>query len=345
MHVFLKTISSLAVFCLFFLAPDLRIHADESSPETASGVATKSQTQELAAQDSSGAFIMPAPKSRTPWWIWPLLLFVVCFLLGIVAVLGGVGGGVLFVPIVGSFFPFHMDFVRATGLLLALSGALASSPMLFRKGMTNLRVAMPFSLVASCSAIVGAMLGMAIPERMVQLSLGIIILFIVVIMLLARKTEYPRVENPDRLSNLLRINGSYLEESTGHEVDWKTHRSVLSGILFVFIGFIGGMFGLGAGWANVPVLNMVSGVPLKVAVATSSYILLTSSSAAAWVYINKGALIAMIAIPSIIGIMLGAKIGVKLLKKTRPENVRKIVIVLLVVASVRALLKGLGIWN
>ena len=53
--------------------------------------------------------------SSTPWWVWPLVLFVVTFFLGIVAVLGGVGGGVLFVPIIGGFFPFHIDFVGDRG--------------------------------------------------------------------------------------------------------------------------------------------------------------------------------------------------------------------------------------
>jgi len=45
------------------------------------------------------------PEVVLPWWGWPLSLFVVCFFLGIVAVPAGVGGGVLFVPIVGGFFP------------------------------------------------------------------------------------------------------------------------------------------------------------------------------------------------------------------------------------------------
>ena len=31
--------------------------------------------------------------SQTPWWVWPLGLFVFTFVLGIVAVIGGVGGG------------------------------------------------------------------------------------------------------------------------------------------------------------------------------------------------------------------------------------------------------------
>ena len=34
-------------------------------------------------------------SSQVAWWIWPLSLFIVTFILGILAVLGGVGGGVL----------------------------------------------------------------------------------------------------------------------------------------------------------------------------------------------------------------------------------------------------------
>jgi uncharacterized membrane protein YfcA len=49
-------------------------------------------------------------------------------MLGVVSVVAGVGGGVLFVPIVSGLFPFHLDFVRGTGLLIALAGALAAGP-------------------------------------------------------------------------------------------------------------------------------------------------------------------------------------------------------------------------
>src|SRR5512140_1974978 len=82
-----------------------------------------------AATSASAAVGAPsAPGAPIAWWIWPTLLFTVTFVLGIVAVLGGVGGGVLFVPIIGGFFPFHLDFVRGAGLLVALAGALAAGP-------------------------------------------------------------------------------------------------------------------------------------------------------------------------------------------------------------------------
>src|SRR5256885_13488752 len=100
-----------------------------------------------------------------PWWAWPLLLFITAFFLGIVAVSGGIGGGVLFVPIVGGFFPFHLDFVRGAALLLALSGSLSAGPGLLRSGLANLRLAIPLALAGSVGAIAGAYLGLALPTR------------------------------------------------------------------------------------------------------------------------------------------------------------------------------------
>jgi uncharacterized membrane protein YfcA len=284
-------------------------------------------------------------ESTMPWWGWPLLLFVVTFVMGIVAVLGGVGGGVLFVPIIGGFFPFHIDFVRGAGLLVALCGALAAGPGLLKKGMADLRLAMPVALIASACAIVGAMIGLAMPANIVNITLGATILGIVVIMLLAKKSEFPEVKQADALSTALRISGIYHEPSSGQDINWQIHRTPQGLATFIIIGVMAGMFGLGAGWANVPVLNLMMGAPLKVSVATSKFLLSITDTSAAWIYINKGAVLPMMVVPSIIGIMLGSIVGVRLLAKAKPVVIRRVVIGILLFAGARALLKGLAIWN
>lgn len=294
---------------------------------------------------TEGTDVPAAVKSSMPWWGWPLILFIVTFVLGIVAVLGGVGGGVLFVPIIGGFFPFHLDFVRGAGLLVALAGALAAGPGLLKKGMANLRLTIPVALIASSSAIVGAMIGLALPQNVVQTALGATILGIVAIMIMAKKSEYPEVKQADALSTALRINGIYHEVSTGQDVNWKIHRTPQGLALFIIIGIMAGMFGLGAGWANVPVLNLLMGAPLKVSVATSKFLLSITDTSAAWIYVNNGAVLPMMVVPSIIGIMLGSIVGVRILAKARPAAIRYMVIGLLLFAGARALLKGLGIWN
>jgi len=286
-----------------------------------------------------------ADATAVPWWIWPAALFAVSFVLGIVGVLAGVGGGVLFVPIVGGFFPFHLDFVRAAGLLLALSGALSAAPGLLRSGLASMRLAMPLALIGSVTSIAGAMLGLALPTNVVQTALGATILAIVLLMWRAQKSAYPDVPAPDPLGAALRLHGVFHDPAADRDVEWCVHRTPLGLATFAGIGLLAGLFGLGAGWANVPALNLLMGVPLKLSVGTSGFVLSVVDTSAAWVYLNRGAVLPVLVAPSIVGVMLGAKIGGRLLRVVHASTVRKIVIGLLLVAGARALLKGLGIWN
>jgi uncharacterized membrane protein YfcA len=112
----------------------------------------------------------------------------------------------------------------------------------------------------------------------------------------------------------------------------------------VGIGFMAGMFGLGAGWANVPVLNLLMGTPLKLAVGSSKFLLAVTDSTAAWVYINNGAALPIVLVPSVVGVMLGSLVGVRLLAVAPARVVRVAVLVVLLAAGLRALLKGLNVW-
>jgi len=281
-----------------------------------------------------------------PWWFWPLILFVFCFALGIIAVLAGVGGGVLYVPLVSGFFPFHLDFVRGAGLMVALAGALAAGPGLLRRNLASLRLAIPVALIASSFSIIGAMLGLYLSKinpNIVQTSLGVTIVGIAILIFLSKNTEKPVVTRQDAVGLALGINGFYLDEATKEIIHWKTHRTLLGLVMFIFIGILAGMFGLGAGWANVPVLNILLGVPLKISVATSKFLLSITDTSAAWIYMNKGCVIPLIAIPSIIGLMFGSFVGVKLLSIAKPKFIRIMVIVVLLFAGLKAIDKGLGI--
>lgn len=279
------------------------------------------------------------------WWQWPIILLIVTFLMGIIAVLGGVGGGVLFVPIISGFFPFHLDFVRGTGLLVALCGALAAGPGLLKANLASLRLAMPVALIASTMAVVGAMVGLALPTHIVQLCLGATILGIVAIMLTAKKSAVPEVQQADALSSALKIYGIYYDPSEKQTINWKIHRTLAGLLTFIIIGFMAGMFGLGAGWANVPVLNLMMGAPLKISVATSKFLLSITDTSAAWIYVNKGCVIPMMMVPSLIGVMLGSFVGVRLLKIAKPTFIRWMVIVILLFAGIKAVTKGLSSWG
>ena len=293
---------------------------------------------------AASAHAATAAAAGPAWWVWPLALFACCFAMGIVAVPAGIGGGTLFVPIVSSFFPFHLDFVRGAGLLVALASALAAGPTLLRSGLGSLRLTLPLAVLASASSIFGALLGLAMPASVVQILLGGIVLGIVGLMLVAKRSAEPVVAQPDALARSLALHGLFVDAATGRTVHWQVHRTVPGLITFAGIGVMAGMFGIGAGWANVPVLNLLMGTPLKLAAGTSGVVLSLVDSSAAWVYLHRGAVLPMIAVPSVLGMMLGARIGAKLLHRLDAGVIRRLVLAVLLFAGVRALLKGTGVW-
>jgi len=282
--------------------------------------------------------------AATPWWIWPIALFAVSFAIGIVAVLAGVGGGVLFVPIVGSLFPFHLDFVRGAGLMFALAGTLAAGPPLLRAGMASLRLVMPLALLGSIASFAGALVGLSLGTELLQTLLGVLIIGIALLIWRSRAADRADIE-PDALSELLRLEGEFHDPAADSTIDWRTHQTPLGLAAFAGIGFVGGIFGLGAGFANVPALNLLMAAPLKVAVGSSGLLISVINSSAAWVYLHRGALLPLVVVPSILGVMLGSRIGARLLGVTPAPVVRRLVIVVMLLAGLRALSRGLGLWT
>jgi uncharacterized membrane protein YfcA len=283
-------------------------------------------------------------SSQWPWWAWPILLFILTSVLGVLAALAGIGGSVLFVPIVSGFLPFlHIDFTRGAGLMVALTGALAAGPTLLRQDLAHLRLAIPVALIASFTSIFGAMAGLAMPPHVVQIFLGVVIIAIFFIMT-RFSTEVPAPPaRRDPIAALLGIRGEYRDVQRNRIITWEPQRMVLGMVCFAGVGLMAGMFGLGAGWANVPVLTIVMGVPLRIAVGTSYFLLAITDTSAAWIYLNRGAVIPLIAIPSVLGIMTGAQVGARLLVWLPPAIIRLIVLGVLLLAGTRALLRGLGI--
>lgn len=295
-------------------------------------------------------------------------LLVLCFLIGTAAVVAGVGGGVMFVPLASALFAIHVDFIRGAGLMVALVGAIAAAPALMDKRLSRIRISIPLALAGSVGSVIGARVGLLVPENSIMLALAILMLAV------AGQTAYqgwrdhrsqgggsnppdaagrtaetsPAAANgasggppPEGLSARLvrswQLQGSYMDPGTGERVKWQARRIVPAMVLFIGVGMIGGALGVGAGWANVPVLASLMGLPLKMAAATSGLIIVANSGSAAWVYLRQGALDPLIIMPAVAGMIAGTRVGAKLLGHARPETVRLLVITVLVLAGARTL--------
>ena len=106
--------------------------------------------------------------------VFVLTMFLVCTFIGIVAVLAGVGGGVIFTPLLMGFTPIDSYVIRATGLTVAMAGALVAGRPFLRRGLANIRLLFLSAVPYTVSAVIGALLAGYIKATMGEFGEGII---------------------------------------------------------------------------------------------------------------------------------------------------------------------------
>jgi len=280
--------------------------------------------------------------------VWPVCLFWFTFGIGILAPISGVGGGVLFVPLAAALFPINIDFIRGTGLIMAMVSALSSSPHFLKEGMANLRVMAPIVMISMVASVVGSTLGLWLTNNVpsgkdiVEVALGVVLLMIFFVYLRSNRLEYPPDRPPDFISETLDINGEFHDYYLGETIAYRTSRMPIGLPTFALVGLLAGMFGMGAGWANVPLLNLVMGIPLKAATSTSMLIISVNDSAASWVYLTHGAVLPLMVVPCILGTTIGARIGTRMAARAKPQYVKYLVMGIMLLAAVVDIQKGIS---
>jgi uncharacterized membrane protein YfcA len=283
-------------------------------------------------------------------WGWLFGFFLLSFAIAMVAVIGGIGGGVLFTPFMLAFTSVDSLIVRATGLIVAMFSGLVSTGPFMRGGLANLKICIFCAAAYGVGAFSGAQgaiyvakhLGAA-GEGFVRLALGLILCSLAIYFIVGgKKIEWPEVKKVDGFTSWLKLTQPYYEVSLGKVIDYPLTRAgwVLAAI--VGVGLLSGFFGLGAGWAIVPAQNLIMAVPLKVAAANSGVLLGMGDCIAVWPYLNMGAIIPLFAAPWLVGQVLGGLLGALILIRVKAGFVRYLLIGFMFFACFGLLTKGLN---
>ena len=93
---------------------------------------------------------------------------------------------------------------------------------------------------------------------------------------------------------------------------------------------------------QVPVMNLLCGVPMKAAAATSNFIIGVSAAASAYVYFRRGLVPLEITAVMVAGVLAGSFLGIYALYKARSEKLQLAFSVLTLMVGVKMLMKALG---
>lgn len=249
--------------------------------------------------------------------IYLILLFIIGILAGFLGALLGIGGGIIIVPSLTLISYFHMTIHQA--IAISMTGVLATSlggtTRFISEGLTDLKLGTLLMLGTTSGAITGSLLSHTLKSNVLEMIFPVVLFYASYEML---KNQYKNNEHDNPHS----------------------HPVISIGLAFV-AGIFAGVFGVGGGAINVSVMHLVMNAPIKIATATSNFMIGPTASSATFVYLLKGTINLFAAVPVVLGVFTGARISSNMLKNINTLLLKRIFVVVMIIIALEMFYHGL----
>ena len=259
---------------------------------------------------------------------WTLIaLAAVGFGAGVLGALLGLGGGVLLVPALTLIFKLPIRVAVGVSLIGVIATSAGVSSVSRPGRGADFGLALRLEIGATTGAIIGSLLASYLSGQ------ALAILFAGIVLATAyytfRKTRRKAGPATDAAVEAL------------FRTDYRpAHWPVGLGMMLL-AGALSGLTGTGGGFIKAPVMYSIMGVPLGIATASSNFMVGITAAASAFVYYGRGDIYPLVAVPTAIGVFIGAISGARLAPHVRADRLRMLLIGVLILVAFQMLWKGI----
>ena len=256
---------------------------------------------------------------------------------GIMGALFGLGGGVIFVPVLMLIFGMAPAEAAAVSLVGIVAGSVGASSIFVEKGLANVRLGLLLEVTTTIGAIAGALIAGYLQDWILSLIFCGVMIYSAIRMILSPE----RIVEPKNGEG--HFNFEYKDEANGEMIPYEVQNVGTGGLACVFAGMMSSMTGVGGGAIKVPVMNLIMHIPMKAASSTSSYMIGITAFSGAITYFFSGQLDLAFAGGVAIGAFIGALAGTYLARRIETKHIRRYFSVVLLFMSALVLLRIGGI--
>jgi uncharacterized membrane protein YfcA len=251
--------------------------------------------------------------------LFTALLFGTSILAGLLGALTGLGGGVVIVPVLTLLFHVDIRYAIGASLISVIATSSGAAVAYVREGLSNIRIGMFLEVATTLGALLGAYLTARISSHWIAIVFGIVLLYSALASFRRKRVDDISTV-PNALATRLELNGCYPDADC--EVEYTATRVPLGfGIMFG-AGTLSGLLGIGSGAVKVLAMDQAMKLPFKVSTTTSNFMIGVTAAASAGIYLSRGYIDPMIAMPVMLGVLAGAVLGTRILVKTRPHTLK-----------------------
>ncbi len=294
---------------------------------------------------------MAMAVSRPPMdFVLLLVVFVVALLAGFAGSMLGVGGGIFLIPFLTLILDLDVRVAIATSLIGVIATSSGAASVYVRDRLTNLRLGMFLEVATTLGAILGAFVAAVVlgplGPPVLQVVFGAVAVYAAMYMLRTRESARERAAlAPEEhgIAKRLGLSSYYFDPEDQAVYRYRVVRPGAGFAVSGVAGALSGLLGIGGGVVKVPAMNVLMRVPMKVAVATSNFMIGVTAAASAFVYYSRGYVNPTLAAMVILGVFLGTVIGTRTLARLPARWVRAVFAIVLVGVGAAMALSGLGV--
>jgi hypothetical protein len=266
-----------------------------------------------------------------------LLIAAGSFLAGLLGSLTGLGGGVIIVPLLTLLFGVDIRYAIGASLVSVIATSSGAAAAYLKEGFSNIRVGMFLEVATTIGAICGAYLATRIPTAAIAIIFGIVLLYSAWIS--AKPEDEVRIhDRQGPVARVLRLDGSYpTPEGT---VAYHVTGVPLGFSLMYVAGVLSGLLGIGSGAVKVLAMDRAMKIPFKVSTTTSNFMIGVTAAASAGIYLHRGYIDPGLAMPVMLGVLLGALVGARILPEAKVKTLRIVFAVAIAAVAIEMIVKG-----
>jgi uncharacterized protein len=266
-----------------------------------------------------------------------LLIAAGSFLAGLLGSLTGLGGGVIIVPLLTLAFGVDIRYAIGASLVSVIATSSGAAAAFLKEGFSNIRVGMFLEVATTVGALSGAFLATRIPTSAIAIIFGVVLLYSAWTSI-APLPEVPVDETEGRFAHLLKLDGTY---PTPEGVRAYHVRGVPLGFGLMYVaGAISGLLGIGSGAVKVLAMDRAMHIPFKVSTTTSNFMIGVTAAASAGIYLRRGYLDPGLAMPVMLGVLLGALVGARILPEAKVRTLRWVFSVAIAAVAIEMIARG-----
>ena len=262
-----------------------------------------------------------------------LLIFVIAIVVGVLGSMLGIGGGVFLIPLLSAVIGLPIKTAIGASIVSVIATSSAAGAVYIGRGMTHSRLAMVLEIATTMGALAGGITAVLLNARILAGIFAIVLLYVAYMMGKGRKSQ-----NEATPSGVL--DTTYIDPSTGQQVSYGVRNLPAGMAASFFAGNISGLLGIGGGVIKVPVMNLIMKIPLRAAIATSNFMIGVTAATSALIYYQHGYIDPTIAIPTALGILIGAQAGSRLGGRVRSAWLKQIFRWVLLIFALQMFIKA-----